>query len=264
MSGLTSAEVGRFRERGYLADLPLLSEEETASYRAQIEEVVAACEPCLHNHILQVHTVLPWAYTLATRRDVLDRVESLLGPDLLLWKSKCFVKFPGSATVPWHQDMPHWDLETPTSVTAWIALTASHAGNGCVSVVPGSHRRGTMAHAVDKAGDSLLTSGMNISPPEDADTHRVTLPAGEMSLHDGYIVHGSDANTSEEPRIGVAFVFIAASARQRGAAHPGVMLVRGHDRAEFFPLTAPPAPGEAVMSRARTAFTSFHQGSGTY
>ena len=219
MSDLTADQIEHFREQGYLAGLTLLSEKEVACFRPEVEKVFSVCDPHLHNHILQVHTVLPWAYALATRPALLDRVESVLGADLLLWKSKCFVKFPGSTTVPWHQDLPHWDLQPPVSLTAWIALTASHVGIGCVRVVPESHRRGSVAHGLDKGEHTLLTSGLHIDPPADADTQSIELQAGEMSLHDGYIVHGSDANVSTECRIGVAFCVRAGGGApaQRGA-----------------------------------------------
>ena len=264
MNGLTPEDIEGFRARGYLAGLPLLSGQEVASFRPEVEKVFAACEPQLHNHILQVHTVLPWAHTLATRAQLLDRIQSLLGPDLLLWKSKCFVKFPGSASVPWHQDMPHWDLLPPVSVTAWIALTPSHPDNGCVRVVPGSHHQGCVSHAVDKGDQSLLTSGLHISPPEDREIHCIELRSGEMSLHDGYILHGSESNLSDELRIGVAFVFIPANARQSGAAHPGVMCVRGDNCARFFPLAPPPLADQEVINRARAIFTNFLDGSAVY
>ncbi len=264
MSSLPPDDVDRYRAQGYLGGLPLLSAKEVTGLRSDAEEIFAACEPQLHNHVLQVHTVLPWAHALATRPDLLDRVESLLGPDLLLWKSKCFVKFPGSATVPWHQDMPHWDLVPPVSVTAWIALTPSHAGNGCVRVVPGSHHQGCVSHAVDKGDGSLLTSGLHIDPPPEADTTCIELRAGQMSLHDGYILHGSECNVGDEPRIGIAFVYVPATARQQGEAHTGAMLVRGNDRAGFFPLAAPPLADAQVINRARAAFAEYRDGRSVY
>jgi len=264
MTGLTPDEISRFRTEGYLAGLPLLDDAEVPDLKQEIETVFGACGPGLRNHILQVHTVLPWAWRLANRPGVLDRIESLLGPDVLLWKSKCFVKFPDGATVPWHQDMPHWDLDPPVSVTAWIALTPSNTDNGCVRVVPGSHRQGRIDHAVDRESGSLLTSGMQIDAPADEDTRPVTLRPGEMSFHDGFIVHGSPANAGSEPRIGVAFVFIPAAARQTGTAHGGVMLVRGEVRAGFFPLADAPDDSGDVLERARQAFTGFRDGKTAY
>jgi len=264
VTGLTTDEVRRFGEEGYLAGLPLLAETEVTDLRTRIDTVFEACDSTLHNHILQVHTVLPWAHALATQVTLLDRVESLIGPDILLWKSKCFVKFPGTSTVPWHQDMPHWDLDPPVSVTAWVALTPSHTGNGCVHVVPGSHRAGQVVHSVDKAGKSLLTSGLHIDAPADDSLRPIELEPGQMSMHDGFIVHGSDANKGDAPRIGIAFVFVPATARQSGNAHGGVMLMRGRDRTGFFTLAEPPVVDDAVLDRARTAFENYRDGRKVY
>jgi len=265
MSGLTTGEIERFGQDGYLANLPLLCDEEVASYRERLNHLIRACDPKLHNHILQMHTVLPWAHALATHPIILNRIASLLGPDILLWKSKCFLKPPSlDAVVPWHQDMAHWDLEPPRSVTAWVALTPTYDGNGAMQVLPGSHRAGELTHVTDKRDAGLLTSGLCIRPPDKHKVCCIELRPGEMSLHDGYLVHGSPGNASDAMRVGTAFVYIPAVATQRGVAHCGVMLVRGRDRAGFFPLAPPPLPDEAATRRAIAAFSRYNDGSEIY
>jgi ectoine hydroxylase-related dioxygenase (phytanoyl-CoA dioxygenase family) len=131
-------------------------------------------------------------------------------------------------------------------------------------VVPGSHRAGRVDHNVDKSGQSLLTSGLQIDAPDDDTLRSMELEPGQMSMHDGFIVHGSDANTGEEPRIGIAFVFIPATARQTGDAHGGVMLMRGQDSAGFFPLAGPPVDDDTMLDRARTAFEHYRDGRKAY
>ena len=133
-----------------------------------------------------------------------------------------------------------------------------------MQVVPGSHRAGALTHAVDKRDGGLLTSGLHIQPPDTHKARCIELRPGEMSLHDGYLVHGSPGNASGAMRIGIAFVFIPAVARQRGAPHCGVMLVRGRDRTDFFPLAPPPLPGAAAVERAIAAFSRYQDGSEVY
>ena len=91
-------------------------------------------------YFAETHAYLPWAYALATHPNVLDAVESLLGPDLLIWDSRWFTKRPGDGTyVSWHQDGTYWALDPPKVSTAWISLARSFPGNGAMQVVPGSH-----------------------------------------------------------------------------------------------------------------------------
>ena len=88
------------------------------------------------------------------------------------------------------------------------------------------------------------------------------LKAGEFSVHHGMIVHGSGANSTTEPRLGVAFVYIPGHAKQRSGADRHVVLVRGQDRTGgFFPVEAPPrGDGAAQLATARDYFERLKSG----
>ena len=87
------------------------------------------------------HLSLPWVYEMVSHSRVLDAVEGVLGPNLLVWGSDWFVKFPGDAAfISWHQDGAYWGLQPPKVATAWIALSPSTTESGCMQVIPGTQK----------------------------------------------------------------------------------------------------------------------------
>jgi hypothetical protein len=240
-------ERARFEREGFLAGIPALSAEEIARYGPKLLGLYDALPAALHKHFINLHGVLGWAATLGRHPAILDAVEALVGPDILLWKSKAFVKFTGPAQVAWHQDLPHWNLVPPEAVTAWLALSDSNQGNGCVRAIPGSHHAGSRASGAVRDPNSLLTAGLEfeVSDEEARRAVPLMLRAGEFSLHHGMLVHGSGENRSMAPRLGIAFVYMPAHVRQASAPDRHVVLVRGHNPAKFFPADPPPAGAPA-------------------
>ncbi|HEY3839926.1 MAG TPA: phytanoyl-CoA dioxygenase family protein, partial [Bryobacteraceae bacterium] len=142
--------------------------------------------------------------------------------------------------------------------SAWIALTDSRQDNGCMRVIPGSHRDGIRAHAETAVSPAnMLASGMEVKCEVDERMATdVVLEPGEVSFHDVAVVHGSNPNLSPRMRMGFAVRYIAPALEQR-LDHIPTVLVRGEDRARHFRLlTNPPAAGgqvnleEAVRAQA--------------
>lgn len=187
------------------------------------------------------HLLFPWLYDLATLPSVLDSVEQILGPDLLIWSSQFFTKDPGDGGfVTWHQDSTYWGLEPNTITTAWIALTRSIPESGCMQVVPRSHLMDQLPHSDTFAEGNLLSRGQEIAVDvSEMDTIDVVLQPGEMSLHHVQLVHGSQPNQASWPRLGFVVRYIPTSVRQVGG-RTRATLVRGEDRYNHFELTAPP------------------------
>jgi ectoine hydroxylase-related dioxygenase (phytanoyl-CoA dioxygenase family) len=254
--------VRRYEADGYVLPVRVLDEPGVARYRAAYDEYEAglgeqlAAVPARDRYIFfaETHAFLPWAYELATQPAVLDAVESLLGPDLLIWDSRWFTKRPGDPTyISWHQDGTYWSLDPPKVCTAWIALSRSFAGNGAMQVVPGTHAGGQLPHVDTFDEANALARGQEIAVDVD-EAHAVTLTLepGEMSLHHIGVVHGSKPNTSDESRIGFAVRFIAAEVRQN-VESAIAMLARGDDRYGNFELLEPPASADPAVIDARRA-----------
>src|SRR5207244_2165335 len=95
-----------------------------------------------------------FVWRLATHPRVLDAVEELIGPDILLLGSHFFCKYPaeerGERFVAWHQDVTYWGLEPPFALSAWVAIDDADEANGCMRAIPGSHRAGVLTHGTDE------------------------------------------------------------------------------------------------------------------
>lgn len=258
----------RFDDEGFVSPISALTPTEVTRLRAALIELYDALDDDLQKHFINLHAVLDWADELGRHPRILDAVEELLGPDLFLWKSKAFLKAPGPGHVAWHQDLPHWNLVPSEAVTAWVALSDSTEANGCVQVIPGSHRAGSRASTASADPNSLLSAGLqfDISEAEAARAAVMPLRAGEFSIHHGLAVHGSGANRTGKPRIGIAFVYAPAHARQSSAPDRHVMLVRGEARNDgFFPVDPPPeGPRAAQLAAAAGYFTQLKSGAIPY
>jgi len=138
--------------------------------------------------------------------EILDMVSQLIGPDLILWGTTLFGK-PARCgrETPWHQDAMYWPIDPPATCSVWIALDDAASDNGCLRVVHGSHRaRQTMAHRTVGERDVVLSFEAEAAADADRCAHDVELRAGQISLHDIHLLHGSNANRSGRRR--AAFV----------------------------------------------------------
>src|SRR5262249_46860230 len=131
------------------------------------------------------HLYWRWAFDLATHPAVLDAVENLLGPDLLIQATLILTKpAHDPAIVTWHQDGTYSGLYKTPNATAWIALTDSTPENGCMRVIPGSQRQPILPHVQSQVEHHLLRRSPEVAVTVDeADAVDVVLHAGEMSLH---------------------------------------------------------------------------------
>jgi ectoine hydroxylase-related dioxygenase (phytanoyl-CoA dioxygenase family) len=194
-----------------------------------------------------MHLHFPWAHELATHPHVLDAVEDLLGPDLLIWATELFAKHPRDAAVSigWHRDRPYMGFAGET-VTAWIALSDSTPANGCLRAVPGPARRQTGGPDPARGRPGRQAGG----EPDPQGVVDVVLRAGEMSLHDADVLHGSAPNRSDEKRVGFAVRFVTPRTRPL-AGRPPVILARGSDRHNHFHVVDPPAAAGVAQALAR-------------
>jgi hypothetical protein len=256
---LTAAQVEQYQRDGILFPVPVLSPAETAHFRAAFEEVAARLggRP-VAQALGHTHAYFRWAYDLATHPKILDAIEDLLGPDVLVWTVSIFPKYPRDpGYISWHQDGTYWGLDSTRVTTAWIALTDSTLDNGCMRVVPGSHRRSILPHRDTYAADNRLSRGQEIEVDVDEDDAvDVVLRAGEMSLHHVNIIHGSNPNQSNGSRIGFAPRFTTPETRQIDGESPTAVLARGRDDYRHFRLLpGPPTLGfdEALAAQQAAA-----------
>jgi non-haem Fe2+, alpha-ketoglutarate-dependent halogenase len=237
---LSNEMLERYERDGVVFPVRVLSEAEVAEFREALDAIVGERPRRLDN----LHLSYLWAYRLASHEAVLDAVESILGPEILIDGNLVFYKPPYDASyASWHQDSVYSGWHLTPSVSAWIALTVSESANGCMRVVPGSHKQGLLEH--DNIQDPNLLNRRGERLRMDVDESQavdLVLKPGEMSLHHTNIVHGSNPNRSDGPRIGfiVRFVTNASTNRDRQ-----VMRARGDADCSHLRLVEPPGKRSA-------------------
>jgi chlorinating enzyme len=230
-TGLTDPQLREYAEKGYLFPFQAMSTAEAASFRARIESFEGQYGPRAGKILRQKsHVVLTSAAELVRLGPVLDKVESLLGPNILCWSTSFFIKDPGDRKfVSWHQDAQYWGLEGDKMVTAWVALSPSTRESGCMRFIPGSQRK-VLEHRDVPNQTNMLTRGQEIAAVvQETEAVDVCLAPGQFSLHHELMVHGSNDNRSNERRIGLAIRYIHPSARQVVESKDTATLVRGVD-----------------------------------
>jgi ectoine hydroxylase-related dioxygenase (phytanoyl-CoA dioxygenase family) len=161
-------------------------------------------------------------------------------------------KNPGDgAFAAWHQDGVYSGWYLTPSVSAWVALSDSTIENGCMRVVPGSHRSGRFEHRPFAGENSLFLRTEEVQVEVDeASARNVELRAGEFSLHDSNIIHGSKPNVSDTRRIGFVIRYVTPAFQRRRGNHP-LVRVRGRADVAHVPLLETAPSGDAGESFAR-------------
>ncbi|WP_171173605.1 phytanoyl-CoA dioxygenase family protein [Ruegeria sp. HKCCD8929] len=246
---LSDAQIAQYWEDGFLYPFQILPPSEAADLRAELERIEANWRetdlplPLSMYKRLNSHVVMPMVARLARDPRILDVVQGILGPDLLIWSAEFFIKEPRTTQiVSMHQDLTYWGMgETSDQVTAWLALSPATTASGCMDLVAGSHRNPILPHNDTFSDTNLLSRGQEIAVEvADKDKTHIELQPGQMSLHHGLTIHGSGPNASDDRRIGMAIRYLNPNARQQVADRDYAMLARGADHSSNFIHIDPP------------------------
>ena len=162
---LTQRQVKQFEEHGYVKNLPIFGKSEISKIQKRFKELTNRLpDQADINWVNMWHKCSPWYYQLCCHPVILDHVQDLLGPNLFLWGSRFFVKYPLDGTeVPWHQDYQYWPMSPRKSVTLWLAVYDVDADNAAMQVISGSHLLNEFAHKASDNPSYLLAQEANIS-----------------------------------------------------------------------------------------------------
>ena len=250
---LSDAQVAQFQRDGFCAPIELFTPAEAAGYRRRFEEVEASFPEAVHTENRNnAHYVLTVLDEITHHHAILDAVEDLIGPDLLLWGTVLFVKEPQHpGFVSYHQDATYTDLDPHDAITVWLALTAANPTNGCMRMLPGSHRGPIRPHEDTFGADNLLTRGQTIQEIDESALVDVWLEPGQISIHHQRVIHGSLPNRGDDRRIGLAIQHYMPTYMRQTRSVGYAELVRGEDRYHHFEPTQRP---EYDMAPAAVAF----------
>lgn len=247
---LSDDEVEKYRHDGFLVPRFRLEGAELAKLQRLTEDLVAdnpAEDGYGAPHLgsggpLNLKTTTDWM-DITTHPAILDCLEQLIGPDIILWQSTMFYKIAekGVAT-PWHRDAIFYPITPLETATVWVAVYDSTVENGCLRIVPGSHRARQVGDHADLTGSKAFKGELREREFDAASAECIELKAGEMVIFDVFAVHGGEPNTSRKVRAGYAMRYMPASSfydhdstdrrlNVAGGVERRLILVRGRDRA---------------------------------
>lgn len=252
---LSEHEIARYRRDGFYFPVRVMPADEALGYRRRLEAYERETGgPIASNLRHKVHLLFGWANELVRHPRILDAIEDLIGPNIICWTTNFFIKEAGSpAFVSWHQDSTYWGLDSDEVITAWVALSDAPVESGAMKFWPGSHKMEQIAHRDTFHENNLLSRGQEIAVdvPENEGV-MVPLKAGEVSLHNIRLVHGSAPNTTDDRRIGLAIRYIPTHVRQT-KTRDSAMLVRGVDTFGHFDPEPDPVVDLDAAARAAHA-----------
>ena len=246
---LSEEQVAQYRRDGFIVVENLLSEPDLDTIRKRIVDIAEGrtdfpekymefepdADRTRHldnfrklNHCAEFDQVF---LDHARNPGILDVVESLIGPDIKLMGDQFFLKPPGGVEKTYHQDSPYFTIEPMDLTSSWAAMDDVTLENGCLWVVPGSHKGGPLAHSQpwivgdreDKCvPDSAFDRSKEVS---------ITMKAGSVSFHHSLLLHRSGPNNTQHRRRGLASHYMSARSRWTGPPEemPEYPLMRGQE-----------------------------------
>jgi len=181
---------------------------------------------------------------------VLEIVRQFIGGDILVKYDSVFLK-PArrGGSTPWHQDIGLWRDDNVRAFNAWIAVEPATRENGCLQLVPGSHRDGLVEHVLYP--DSLheeLPRDVVARRLREQDVFHAELQPGDAVMWQSYLWHYSPPNLSEHSRIGMGAVWTDFAYARRSPQAKEYLWVMRHGETLPFPPERFEAPGPRVTS----------------
>jgi len=201
---LTKEQIEQYHDQGFISPIRVISEREALSIKNELEQVEAEFpEEINAENRNNLHLSFAFLDKLAHNKIIVDAIEDLIGPNISLWASVMFIKEPSSKHyVSWHQDATYMGLDSMNFPTPWIALSPSNKETGCMTMISGSHKLKIQEHEDTFAENNILTRGQVIQNVDESRAVDLILEPGEMSIHHGAVIHGSQPNKGNQRRIG--------------------------------------------------------------
>jgi hypothetical protein len=242
MTKLDASEVEQFHREGYIGPFEAMSAAQMTALREPVAELLrtkpnpypdknwhARLIPRHHNRFLDSAL----AYQLSTLPEMVSRMNSICGEDLLLWRAHFFDKGPGAKEIPWHQDYNYWPLEPPVIRSAWLAIDRVTRENACMQVIPGSHRK-LLPH-VKATPDMAFLEMADPALVDASQAVDIELEPGQFILFNERVLHHSPVNNSNLQRCGLSIRLIPPIVRvlKYDSQNHVLPIVSGEDKMGF-------------------------------
>ena len=259
--GLTPEELTRFRDNGFIGPFDLYEADEIkakfkriraelfdrshAAYQLDAKSAIAGYDRHLDINDLSEHVM---------RREIVDKVSDILGPDVVCWRSELFPKYPGDEGTDWHQADTYahasgepqiiWPQNSKFggAITVWTALSDATIENGCMRFMPGTHEEmfydeskgmkfePDLVNKRDVAGEKRGFFGYDYRNlqkdpdwcPDESKAVSMQMRAGQFVIFWSTCMHASHPNsTTNQTRMGFAARFVPSSVQ----VYPGTDFV---------------------------------------
>lgn len=257
---LSQDQIDGFHRDGFVSGLPILTRDEVSELNARTEAFERERpQDIAWAFDIKANLLFDWVYELGRHGKLLDAVEDLIGPDILMTNATFRIKNPGShIDYGWHQDSARIEVK-PAFVIVYVALSDATVENGCLRVIPATHDRVRPFTLTEGPGQlNRLVARVVGADPDKA--VNLTLAPGEAAIFHGNAVHGSAANTSDYRRVAILYDYTPARAVQHVGRGSG-QLVRGVDTWGNWGHEPVPEPGltEANILNRRAMLTTYHE-----
>ena len=231
MLAINENDINHYHEQGYVISKNSLSEELLDTITKSYNEFIETNPKLSLNEMASPHIyggtnlshktnkkLSNTFLSIGKNKEIVSQVNKILGPDLILWGMHIMHKPAKTGKkIPWHQDGTYWPISPKATCSVWIAITDVDETNGCMQFIPKSHKAGLLPHLqedkVKYSGE--LKGSLDLKIDENTfdrkEAINCVIKRGQVSFHDTYLLHSSDANISTKPRKAIVLRFMPSS-----------------------------------------------------
>jgi non-heme Fe2+,alpha-ketoglutarate-dependent halogenase len=229
---LTVTQVESYNTDGYTKPIDVYSNDEITDLRNYFDQLLEQTVAAGGNSysISTAHMKHGRVYDMLTNSRIVDCVADILGNDVIAWGSHFFCKMPGDGkAVAWHQDASYWPLSPSRAITVWLAIDDADLENGCMKFIAGSQHSGHLTYRQSDPEEHSVLDQTVDSPEQYGHIVVDDLKAGQASIHNDLLLHGSESNNSTRRRCGLTLRYAAAEVRAEMGWNAKGVVVRGTD-----------------------------------
>ena len=240
---LSHKQVEGYNTSGYIRPVEIYTSDEMVAIRHYFDQLLEKTIASGGNSysISTAHMKYGGVYDILTNQRIIDCVADLLGEDVVAWGSHFFCKMPGDGrAVAWHQDASYWPLTPSHAVTVWLAIDDADLDNGCMKFIGGSHHSGHLTYRKSSPEEHNVLDQTVPNAESYGEIVLDDLKAGQASIHNDLLLHGSDANMSTRRRCGLTLRYAATHVRAGMQWNEKGIVIRGTDPSNHW--SNPPRP----------------------
>jgi len=229
---LTTGQIQRYNDNGFILPFSIYDAEGVEANRLFFDDMLAKIQAADSKRdaysINGYHVKSRGIWDIVMNPRILDLIEDIAGPNFVCWGTHFFCKLPHDPkSVPWHQDASYWPFDKAQTVTVWLAIDDADLANGCMQVIPGTHKMGALPWEETRQNAVLnqeIAGAEKLGQPVPFE-----IKAGSISLHADMLAHGSEPNTSDRRRCGLTMRYCPVSVRNTAGWNNQSIICRGVD-----------------------------------